>query len=125
MAVDLDDCAHWWGSDLILSPTGDLARASGVLRSQQRVLRRLLTNPGDYLCHIDYGGGLPKQIGLVNEPTRIKGIIVGQMRKEASVSQASALTINIVPTLNGISAGIHYVVEPQRSPSSLSFSVEV
>ena len=42
---------------------GDLAPAAGTLRGQQRVLRRLLTNPGDYIWQPGYGAGLGQFVG--------------------------------------------------------------
>ena len=54
----MSDISHQWGSDLSIGPTGDFALVSGAILGQQRVLRRLLTNPGDYIWHPDYGAGL-------------------------------------------------------------------
>ena len=58
----MHDIAHQWGSDLLTSSVGDLASVSGPLLGQQRVLRRLLTNPGDYIWQLDYGAGLARFI---------------------------------------------------------------
>ena len=43
------DISHYWGEDLGIGPTGDLGLAAGSPQVQQRILRRLLTNPGDYI----------------------------------------------------------------------------
>ena len=43
------DIFHEWGSDLVVGSGGDLALASGSAVVSQRVCRRLLTNPGDYI----------------------------------------------------------------------------
>ena len=53
MTTTLADLNHYIGGDLSASNTGDLSSAPGLLRSQQRILRRLLTNPGDYIFHPD------------------------------------------------------------------------
>jgi hypothetical protein len=45
----MSDLAHQWGSDLEFGPTGDLAVLGGSALGQQRVLRRLLTSPLDYI----------------------------------------------------------------------------
>src|SRR5581483_995049 len=57
--LTLNDVFHYWGNDVSLSNTQDLLLVSGTVMGQQRVLRRLLTNPGDYLFDPNYGGGLP------------------------------------------------------------------
>ena len=57
------DAFHQWGSDLATGSTGDISTISGQLLGQQRVLRRLLTNPGEYIWQLDYGAGLARFIG--------------------------------------------------------------
>jgi hypothetical protein len=52
------DIFHEWGSDLVVGSGGDLALATGSVVVSQRVCRRLLTNPGDYIWNLNYGGGL-------------------------------------------------------------------
>ncbi len=52
------DLSHQWGDDLTVGPTGDMALVTGSVFGQQRVLRRLMTNPGDYIWQLDYGAGL-------------------------------------------------------------------
>ena len=85
--IDPVDIGHVFGGDLELSPTGDLARVNLVERSKERVLRRLLTNPGDYLMHPTYGAGLPGLIGSTINETKTAALIKGQMLLEASVVQ--------------------------------------
>ena len=45
----MPDLAHQFGADLVAGATGDLAVVDGPALGRQRVLRRLLTNPGDYI----------------------------------------------------------------------------
>ena len=59
----MPDLAHEFGADLQAGPTGDLALADGAALGRQRVLRRLLTNPGDYIWHPTYGAGLARFVG--------------------------------------------------------------
>ena len=49
----MPDLSHEFGADLLAGPTGDLAVAAGAGLGRQRVLRRLLTNPGDYIWQPD------------------------------------------------------------------------
>lgn len=120
----LRDLFHYWGSDLSLSPTGDLAPVEGVERSKQRVLRRLLTNPGDYVWHPTYGAGLPRFVGANLDAGKLAGLIRGQMLLEASVSRSPAPTVAVQPIANGVSIRVTYTALPDRQPVALSFSVD-
>ena len=99
------DVAHFWGSDLSWSPTGDLAVAEIPTVTQQRVLRRLLTVPKDYIWSLGYGAGLTSFVGLPGAANAIVSAIRGQLFKEAAVAQTPAPAI----TLNPDQAGNIYV----------------
>lgn len=101
MTVDL---YHYMGSDLSISPTGDLAIVSGVVYGQQRIIRRLLTNPGDYIWHNDYGGGVGLIIGNPTSALAIQGVIRGQISKEAAVAPSPAATVDVVGNVLGTTA---------------------
>lgn len=119
----MNDIFHWFGSDLSASPTGDLAPIDGAVRGQQRILRRLLTNPGDYIEHPDYGAGLPQEIGQTLDEPKIRALITGQMRLEAAVRQDVPPVITLQAIPSGISVDIGYVDAPSNTPQLLSFSV--
>jgi hypothetical protein len=98
------------GSDLVLGPTGDLSIVSGTLEGQQRVLRRLLTNPIDYIWHVDYGGALGSMVGKPTDALLIAGIIRGQLSKEAVVSQNPPPSIKVeVSVIGSVTVDIQYV----------------
>ena len=118
----LDDCAHLWGFDLQLSPTGDLARSSGDERSKEHVLRRLLTGSGSYLSHVDYGAGLPGYVGAEAQAPALASLIRGQMQLEASVSQAQAPSVALTVLPDAVSASISYTTAPEQQPVALSFT---
>lgn len=119
----LCDVSHLWGGDVGLSPSGDLARVTRADRSVQRVLRRLLTNPGDYTFHPNYGAGLPARVGTNLDVAEISALIREQMALEPSVAQTPAPTIKVTPIQNGVSVSIVYVALPDRQPVPLSFDV--
>lgn len=81
------DIFHIFGADLAIGPTGDLAIAGSATEARQRVLRRLLTNPGDYIWHPSYGAGLAQFIGQPANVARITAVIRGQIFKEAAVAR--------------------------------------
>jgi hypothetical protein len=84
----MTDISHVVGSDLELGPTGDLASVNDPSLGQQRVLRRLLTNPGDYIWNLPYGAGLPRMVGRPANPSAIQGLITSQMLRERTVAQS-------------------------------------
>jgi phage baseplate assembly protein W len=120
MLHDLDQTV---GSDLSASSTGDLLIAKRIQRSQQRLLRRLLTNPGDYLFHPDYGAGLPRYVGQTIDIARIRALIRAQVRLETAIAQHPAPQISVKPLMNGIAVAIHYADAASSEPVSLSFNV--
>jgi phage baseplate assembly protein W len=96
---------------------------ASVQESQQRILRRLLTNPQDYIWHPDYGAGLPSWIGEPIDDVAMKSMIVTQMYLEASVVQNPAPQVDFVSSVAGtISAGIRYVESDSNQPTTLSFA---
>ncbi len=96
------DLSHIFGTDLTLSATGGLALATGAEQARQRVLRRLLTNPGDYIWHPAYGAGLGRFVGQPTNPARIRGVVLRQMRLEADVAQSPPPTVTVTPQGGGV-----------------------
>lgn len=121
--LNIADVAHDWGGDLQLSQTGDLARCITTVRSKQHVLRRLLTSPGDYLVHTEYGAGLPLYVGSNLDLAKVTANIRGQMGLEASVAQSPEPAVSLTAIPQGLSADIGYTVAPEKIPAVLSFSV--
>ena len=97
----MPDLSHLWGNDLAWSPTGDLATADIPTVTQQRVLRRLLTTPGDDIWALDYGAGLAAYVGQPGAASAILAAIRGQIFKEAAVAQSPAPVIDLVPDPSG------------------------
>ena len=127
--TDLTELAHWYGSDLQLSATGDLAlvgvgSVGRVTKSNQRVLRRLCTNAGDYLFETAYGAGLPSRIGDNLEVAKVRALVSGQMQLEASVQQSPPPSVKVTPFVGGAQIDAAYTVAPEAIPAVLSFSAE-
>lgn len=120
------DLYNNFGEDIPLNPTNDLDRVSETLRSKQRVLRRLLTNPGDYIWHPDYGAGLPLYVGKpLNSDTesKIQSVILSQIFLEASVSKNPTPQISLQTSGQSLLIRIDYTVNPYGDPTTLTFSV--
>lgn len=123
----LNDIAHWVGTDIQTSPTGDLGLASGDLRTQQRIIRRLVTNPGDYIFNPTYGAGLPSKIGLVLDLAGLSVLIRSQIRLEDGVAQIPepqvAVTAGAAGAANAVGVHIRYSSTITRRAVVLAFNV--
>lgn len=121
MTTTLDDVGHWFGGDLQVSPTGDLSRTQSVTRSNQRVLRRLCTNPGEYRAHPGYGAGVPADVGSTLDLAKVRAKVRGQMLLEASVAPDPAPVIRAQAIPKGVIVDTKYIALPDRQPAALSF----
>lgn len=119
------DVYHYFSGDLQLSSNGDLQTADSVQESQQRILRRLLTNPDDYIWHPEYGAGLPSWIGKTIDNNAMQSLIKTQMYLENSVVQIPQPQVDFTSFFGGISALIKYVEKDSNLPTQLSFSATV
>lgn len=91
----MHDIALEWGSDLLASANGDLLLTTGTTRANRRIVRRLLTNQGDYIWNRSYGGGLASAVGQPLQPAQIEAVIRTQLRLEDAVSTAALPTVEL------------------------------
>lgn len=119
----MNDLYHYIGSDLSASITGDLLTVDGTTKGQQRVLRRLLTNPGEYLFHPEYGAGLGQKVGTTADVASLKALIRGQVLIEDCVAPVPAPEINVTTIPNGLAVNIRYTDAVTKSAQVLSFEV--
>lgn len=126
----LADLSQLWGNDLVTSPTGDIGIATDATRSQQRVIRRLLTNPldangpPDYSLHPTYGAGLARYVGQNVDLAKMRALIRGQMLLEDSVSKNPQPQITLTqPDPSTLSVYIRYTVAGSGAPATLNFNV--
>ncbi|HQT87959.1 MAG TPA: hypothetical protein PK677_05325 [Acidiphilium sp.] len=118
------DLALTYGGDLAFGAAGDLAMASGIALTEQRVLRRLLTNPGDYLWQLSYGGGLGAFVGVAGMASRIAANARAQLQLESRVAQSPAPVIQSVdnPT-SGVLLSVIYADAASGQSQVLSLPV--
>jgi hypothetical protein len=119
------DIFHEWGADVAVGSGGDIALASGSDMISQRVCRRLLTNPGDYLWNLDYGGGLALFVGQPAKSTEIEAVITSQLLLETAVptSPAPQVTTTVTDVANGyVVANIIYVDPTSQNAVTLNVS---
>jgi hypothetical protein len=89
------DIEHQWGGDLGTGSTGDLAVTTGSTAVTQRLLRRLLTNPGDYIWNLTYGAGLPGFVGAPTRTKEIEAVVRSQMALEAAIARVPQPVIDV------------------------------
>lgn len=112
-----------WGEDLVFDSTGDLLVGDDHTTGLQRVLRRLLTSPGSYMFHLDYGAGLPRFIGSVSLPSTIESAVRSQLTRELAVSKTPPPTVKVTPIPNGASVNVTYLDALLGKSVSLSFDI--
>ncbi len=119
------DIFHNWGDDLAVGNSGDLALSSGSDTTNQRILRRLLTNPGDYIWNLDYGGGLGQFVGKPVNSKEIEGVIRTQLLEEAAVpvSPAPGIVTTVTDAARGtVAVSITYTVADSPAAVTLNFN---
>lgn len=125
--MNLSDLYHYIGGDLSTTTSGDAQPVDTTVRGQQRILRRLLTNPGDYIFHPEYGAGLPQWVGRNADLGELRALIRGQILLEDAVAKTPEPTIIVAPVPNssggGFSVSIAYVDAATGQPATLSFNV--
>ena len=122
----LSDIYLDYGDDFMLSPTNDLLLADTGILSQQRVIRRLVTNPLDYIWYPSYGAGLPSFIGQplsLDNFSNITALTKSQMFLENTVSQNPPPNILFQTIQNGLFCQINYILSPSLQQIVITFNV--
>jgi hypothetical protein len=123
--MNMYDIFHEWGNDLTVGSGGDLALSTGSDTINQRIFRRLLTNSGDYLWNIDYGGGLGQFVGTPANTADIEAIVTTQLALETAVpaTPAPQISVSVVDEAYGyVVASITYADPSSLAPVQLNVS---
>jgi hypothetical protein len=102
-----------WGGDLSVGSGGDINVTPVQANVQQRVVRRLLTNPGGYIWHTDYGAGLGGYVGEPYSPGNIEGVILNQLQLEPLVAATPAPIMQINQSAAGPASTTNVMVQYQ------------
>jgi hypothetical protein len=112
-----------WGGDLFVGPTGDIGVADASSEIQQRIIRRLLTNSGDYIWHTEYGAGLGLYVGEPYSPGLVEDTILLQLQQEQLVAASPSPTVQIdqnpAQALSSLSITISYQVKGMSTGTSI------
>ncbi len=121
------DVGHQWGGDLDVSPSGDLAVATGSPAVTQRVLRRLLTNPKTYIWNLSYGAGLPGFIGTTAANGQIEAVVRSQIMREPAIARSPAPTVSVsdlkAPGTGAFEVSILYTEDPSGQQNLVSIPI--
>lgn len=120
----MPDLSHEFGADLLAGPTGDIALAEGLALGRQRVLRRLLTNPGDYIWEPGYGAGLGRFVGSPAAPERIRAVVRSQIFRERAVARSPEPVVEVRADDAGrVFVAIRYADADSGETQALNFRV--
>ena len=117
------DLDQLFGEDVALTDTGDLSTVTGTALGEQRVYRRLMTNPGTYIWHPNYGAGLPRYVGTNLNILQLEGVIRAQIALESVVARQPVPVVDIVPILNGVVVTILWVDNNTGQQATLEFDL--
>ena len=118
------DLSLFFGQDLAVSTTGDLQLSDGKLLTQERILRRLLTNNADYIWQLSYGAGLGKFVGQPGSPAAISGVVRSQILQEVRVANTPGPTIDTNMNNDGtLTLNINYTDAQNYQASTLTFNL--
>jgi hypothetical protein len=116
-----------WGGDLSVGPSGDIAVSPIQLEIQQRIIRRLLTNSGNYIWHTEYGAGLGSYVGLPYSQNTIENTTLDQLLHEQLIVTAPPPSVQISQSPGGVfsatSVTIQYQVAGMFTGSSVAFGL--
>ena len=90
-----------WAGDLASSETGDLVTVGQPALGTERVLRRLLTNPGSYVWHPTYGAGLARFVGQPIDVAGVQALIRSQMLLESAVAADPEPVVTVQSDVGG------------------------
>lgn len=117
------DLFHYVGTDLSVSPSGDLLPVTGTERRKQKILRRLITNPGELVFHPEYGAGLGQKVGESVNINEWKALILGQMKLEDCVARSPEPTVTLNLIDNGVDVYVKYTDAVSGTAEFLNFDI--
>lgn len=123
-----------FGEDIQIGPGPDIGLAGEItadftfvdsqLELIQRIIRRLLTNPGEWIPFPSYGGGLRRwvneQLSFQNILS-IKAVIIQQVMQEPDVAGIPSPVVDLATLPNGLLATIKLFTK-ELVPVSFSFN---
>lgn len=125
--ADLADADHFYGNDLAVSPSGDIALVTKSNRTTQRIIRRVMTVPTNakgsaYPWQPKYGVGLGARVGEAFDTRGIQRDFSTQMRLEASVQRVPSPVVTVDELPNGADITVQYT-DMSGQPKTFNFDL--
>lgn len=125
--ADLADANHFFGQDIAVSSTGDIALATKSQRTIQRIIRRMMTVPtgpkgSAYPWEPAYGIGLGRRIGQTLDVRGIAADFRSQMLLEATVAKSPPPVVTVAEIPTGANITVNYT-DDSGIPQSFSFDL--
>lgn len=119
------DVDHWYGDDVQLSSKNDLNPVISSDKTTQRIIRRLMTNPGAYVWHLDYGAGILEHVGdTMANLGIIEGLCVAQVQLEHGVASQPPPAVAFEMNGDMLTVKVEYTDQDTNSRQFLSFTVD-
>lgn len=116
------------GSDIKYDVTNSILTVDGTDKTEQRIMRRLMTNPGDYFWHPKFGVGLPARVGTnLTSPiiSAMRADCISQIAQTDGVAAFPAPTVAIQQTgINEITVTIGYTDSTTNESRVISFTIK-
>ena len=117
------DIDHYYGGDVSFA-NGDLVTSDVDIETQQKIIRALLTNDGDYLWH-SYGVGVGACVGdTSNKLSQLKGVCIAQVQSVEGVASSPIPSVTFQMTGNVLTTVITYTDATTGTIKSFSFNIE-
>lgn len=112
----------FFDGDVHVTPQGDYLTVEGVENLRRGVLRRLMTEPGEYRVNPTYGVGLP---GLLKKPmnkavlSQLRQRIVQQLGQDRRIDKV--ITCDLTPFVTASNSGLTVTVVVQAIGRDVRF----
>lgn len=126
----VSDIDHYFGNDIGVTPSGDVAMVSNHDRTVQHSIRRLLTAPASasgtgYAWEPNYGAGLPQKVGQENiDPNAVRATVLSQLLIEPTVARIPIPTVTVTQAMGTgtITLNVNYT-DISGTPQSFGFDL--
>lgn len=126
----VSDIDHYFGEDVGVTPSGDIALSANHDRTVQRAIRRLLTAPASssgsgYAWEPIYGAGLPLKVGQENiDPDALRATVLSQLLVEPTVARIPIPGVKVTQAAGGgtITLDVTYT-DISGTPQSFGFDL--
>ncbi len=116
-------------ADYVVTAAGDVALATGIEALRQSLLRRLLTNPGEWQTNPGFGVGAPQFVKKPNTPAvraELEGRIRAQFARDDRVEAITQITIEDLTDGPGLHITVFVVVAGRlRQDAPVPVEIEV